>query len=453
MSVKVLRKDLTKEQIEDIRKSLTIIPQGKEQWNTRIGAMVAPPPGNPINYYLMDDINIWLPFKEGARILQRPVNLDLPHSNIILPLEFTGKLFDNQVEVMKEVEEQLNVHGTTSMALYTAFGKTICATYLITKVKKYTLVLIPITTLNDSWFKDTSSNSNLTVWVVPEEKDMKTNGPPKEQPHVIICYYERLGKIPQEWLKTIGHLVIDEGHLMATRDKIFSLLCVQPQYICVLTATFMRDDGLMKLITCLVGEHRVERINTKPFSVIKVVTGFHPENLQRTARGLDWSHALSVITSNEARNKYIVSLVMKHMDKKILILTERNEHVIRLTELLAEVGETSVDSLMKSKKIYKDSRILIGGVKKTGTGFNPNDKIAQDFDGRHFNMLILTTSVKNLTALEQRIGRVMRVADAIVYHLVDDIGTVKKHFVENKKWYLSRGAIITTENPKIIYDE
>jgi len=106
------------------------------------------------------------------------------------------------------------------------------------------------------------------------------------------------------------------------------------------------------------------------------------------------------------------------------------------------MGE-SVDSMAGTKSTYSDSRILVGTISKIGTGFD--EKTAcPNFNGVRINMLILCTSIKKASLLEQSIGRVFRAEMPVVIDLVDDNPILKRHWKERQKWYISRNGTIKT---------
>ena len=112
------------------------------------------------------------------------------------------------------------------------------------------------------------------------------------------------------------------------------------------------------------------------------------------------------------------------------------------------------DFMMGTKKTYSDSQVLIGTVSKVGTGFDEKS-MCPDFGGKRSDLLIYCSSTKKAGLMEQNVGRVMRAECPSVIHLVDDNPSIKRHWTESKKWYVSRGATITEmkmEQMKRVYN-
>ena len=110
-----------------------------------------------------------------------------------------------------------------------------------------------------------------------------------------------------------------------------------------------------------------------------------------------------------------------------------------LKNLISPVCETEV--LCGKKKSYIESKVLIGTMSKIGTGFDQSSA-CENYSGKRFNLLILTSSIKKESMLEQNVGRVFRDSNPIVYHLVDNDPIIISHWYIARKWYIKNGGII-----------
>lgn len=452
MSVCIPKSEMTQEMRSMIQSMLFLQPEEQPQYNKmtkRFGPAVSTK--EPIQFYKFDQDYFYIPFKFASALLKKVVNKDLSHP-ILADMTFTGSLREHQVEPYKEAQEQLKKEQTTTLNLYTSFGKTVIGVSLACELKLHILVLLPRTILIKVWREAFSQHSNATVYAIGEEKESPESflAQNKPQPSVLICYEERYSKIPKEWLQNIGTLIIDEAHLIWTQSRVAPLLCTQPKYIIAETATLERTDKMEQMMIALLGVHNVCRTKSdKKYTVYKVMTGFKP-NVQKTDRGTDYNHLLEQITSNEARNRYIVrEIVKKHPGKKILILTVRRGHVDALYKMCKEEGISSLDFIYGGKKTYQNCDVLIGST-VVNTGFDEKDT-AIGFDGRRIEILVLTTSIKNETTLNQAVGRSKRGEKPIVYHLIDENPTIKRHWTSNNKWYESDGATVEVLKPVIDY--
>jgi hypothetical protein len=157
--------------------------------------------------------------------------------------------------------------------------------------------------------------------------------------------------------------------------------------------------------------------------------------------GLDYTSLLKDTLFDPWRNDIIYFLVHGNRDKKMLILTSLKEHTMLLYEMVLKMGITC-DYMCGNKKSYNDSSVLVGTMSKIGTGFDPANACAT-YDGRPFDCLIIASSIKKYSMLEQNVGRVFRSDYPIVYHLVDGDDIFKNHWNLARKWYTIRGGQVS----------
>lgn len=439
MALTIRKSDLSDQEQLAIRRLLLLTPKSKPQRH----GMMAEPTKPPIPFWYFHDGMVELPYFAGGVFLQQkgikltpPFNIWEPHRSI--DASFTGRLkapdpekldqdpITDQVSVVKEAEKQLKKYGTTTLALPPGFGKTVCGAHLAMGLKLLTLVLHPRTVLNKSWATTFADFTNASCWVVG------TDPPPDFQ--VIICVDGSLSKVPKEILDQVGTLILDEAHMLCTPSRVGTLLSVHPRYIIAETATLEREDEMHAMIYALCGCHNIQRISTKAFDVYPIRTGIVPpmEKQARTGR-VDWAKLQEFLMNHEERNQLICELVLNNIERKILILTWRKEHALKLVDLLSSAG-VKVDYMVGTKSSYEDSQVLIGTVGKIGTGFDEKT-FCETFNGIHIDLLIMTASTRSMTLLYQSYGRAMRSDFPAVFHIVDKCSISQNHWYEARKWY------------------
>lgn len=439
MSVVIRRSELSDEQKLTIRKFLCLTPRVKKPGQPDEF-------GEPVLFYIVRGEVIHVPFRFAAALFkERFLSLVLENESKWerRALEFRGSLFPYQEEVVKEASDHLQKFGTTIIGLYPGAGKTVMGAYSICEKGFKTVVLFHRELLGGQWDKTFKDYTNAKT-VMVREPSSRQKVEEFEEADVILCMDTRTDAIPDFIKEKIGTLVVDEAHCFCTNSRVSSLLSWRPRYVIAETATLERVDGMHSMIRLICGGHGIFRSSSKPFHVIKLMTGITPQ-VEKTARGVDWSGLLTDLTSSEERNQLILSLCLERFrEDKILILTERVDHVKYLHGKLSQAGER-VDFLAGSKDKYSDGRILVGSYSKIGTGFDQGGACA-DFDGVRLRIAILATSIKNLAKLEQNVGRVFRHHDPLVVHLVDNNPSVKRHWTECAKWYQSRNGTISIEH-------
>lgn len=422
MAFRIKRSLISDEQALFIRKNLCLQPFVQENRYTKERP-------DPVLFYNIIDGELHLPYMFSASMFQINPNIDLKFSTSTI--NFKGTLREAQIPVEQEIWDQLTKYGTSTAGLYPGFGKTILGAKSISRAGLLSCVLVHREILTSQWKKTFESFTDASVWIVGEK-----NPPPTC--NVIICMDTRWDKIPAAMRDAVGFLIIDEAHAFCTPTHVSCLLAFHPKYILAESATLERDDEMHSMIQAIVGTHGVFKECDKPFSVVKIVTNIKVERKKNRQGGVDWTALVHDTLMNERRNKLIVDLVLNNSTSSILILTSLVDHALLLHEKLQE-KKVSSDYMCGNRKGYKDCSVLIGTTSKVGTGFDQGT-FCENFNGKHFDLLILVCSLKKYSMLVQNVGRALRSDAPTVFHLVDDDDIYKSHWYLCRKWYMSRSA-------------
>ena len=426
MACSFLLNSLPELTVQEIKSMLTIKP--KVQFcKVKSNFKRKQPEPDPVKFFLDDGTLLTVPYLFAASYFSVIPNELIEH--IKVKLNFLGKLRDHQKPVIEEAWQQLQTFGTSTLALYPGFGKTILAALLSTMLGYLTVVIMHRETIALAWVKTFVDNTNAKIWFVGQ--------PQPEEFDVIICMGLRWEKIPAEIRKRCGFLIVDEAHCFCTPGFVECLLSFHPAYILLESATLERDDEMHRMAHALAGQHGVFRQNNKPFRVLKVCTEVKAER-KEFYYGLDYSSLVRDTLMDDWRNDIIYFLVHGNRDKKLLILTALKDHTMFLHNMILNM-KISCDYMCGNKKSYNDSNVLVGTMSKIGTGFDPANACAT-YDGRPFDCLIVASSIKKYSMLEQNVGRVFRCDYPIVYHLVDADEIFKNHWNLARKWYVTRGG-------------
>jgi len=404
-----------------------------------------------IDFFLVNDqLEVLMPYYYASQLFRTPlINRRRKYFSTDKWNFHPGfELFDYQVEVVQLAESHYKQTGTAFFNVFCSFGKTVVGAYLCSKFSQsnqlLSLVVYPRSTLEKSW---TGTFKNLTTAKVHV---VQGDEPIPDDVQVIICSDGRFKKLSSEILSRVGHLVIDEADLFCTAGHVSSLLSVEPLYLTLLTATYERDDGMHKMLDLMSGPEKITRISKKSFYVLHHPTGFIPENIVQTSRGIQYDSLVAQLDKIPERNQLICNLVFQNLSEKILVLTYHVSHAEQLAGYLSQVltpyGKT-VALLTGKVKSYCDSDILIGTRSKIGVGFDEKEVAegwyrSKELGGqRRFNLLILASVGLKI---EQIAGRVFRAPVPVIIDLVDNHPNTKKHYSQRKSWYQSRNGIIIT---------
>lgn len=339
--------------------------------------------------------------------------------------KFKGSLRPYQKDVLDETVSQLNTTGCCVLSLHVGWGKSVFAIYLCCKVRLKTLIIINRLILGKQWedlIRKMCPDSK--VQFVKSAKDIDYTA------HFYIINSCNLPKMPEEFKRSIGTIIADEVHLLVSKKLFSSFFEIQPRYAIALSATPYRKDGLGVLIDLFFGEYRIERELRRKHTVYPIMTGYALEVKYNMHGELDWHSVLDSQAEHTERNEKIVELVRRWKERNFLILVKRVEHGRLLLEMLKDAGEHA-DELLRSKIKYDpEARILIATPSKLGTGFS-HDKL---------DALLIAADLESYYI--QYFGRVFRTPDVepIIFDLVDDVYSLKKHFKTRKGVYKQVGG-------------
>ena len=403
--------------------------------------------GIPFKTYRVSDDHKWIaiPFfaAQSLKVIPKKAEIiDFSYYQKKRPhMKFTGSLIENdekdQITAMKEAEALLQQYNTVTLGLRTGFGKTVCSGYLACKLQYRTLVLMCSCTLIDGWKNDTSDNTNARIMVFDGKKQ------PSDDIDIVICMIGQLYKLDEDIMTTFGTLVLDEAVDFCTDLRLQEVIKITPKYFICCTATPTRGDKLHCILHLLVGEHQIIRLNQKPFTVIKLLTGVKPET-RDTEHGTDWNFLQYDLFLNENRTRIILECILGNYEEhKIMILTTSVTHA-DLLYTVCKGWNLDVSKFYGDQKSYQNAKILIGTTKKCGVGFDEKSKCAT-YDGIRIDLLLWVGSTKQPEALTQYIGRVTRADTPNVIHFVDDDKRIKNHWRVAAKLYEKIKGVVQSE--------
>jgi len=308
----------------------------------------------------------------------------------------------------------------------TAFGKTVTAAALIAKRSVNTLVLVHRTELLRQW------QERLHAFLGVGNEVVGTIGGGKAKPTGVIDIavmqsLSRKGEV-SDTVKNYGQIIVDECHHVSAVSFESLLRSAAARYVVGLTATPIRRDGQQPIIFMQCGpiRHSATRPASAPHDLSVV-----PRLLSKPIVVPDGSGIQDVfrrLADDVERTAKIVSEVELAFSqgRKILVLTERTEHVDALeTELKGRVHNlfTLHGRVPKKQRIARmhdlDSlppdapRVLVATGKLVGEGF----------DHPALDTLVLAMPISWKGILQQYAGRLHRAhadkADVRVIDFVD----------------------------------
>lgn len=326
------------------------------------------------------------------------------------------------------------------------FGKTICMGYIVTKLKRKTLIIANQKELLLQWEKEFRNN-------VSNVNDIET------KKHPIIGRLKKFSDIDkydivlsswQKWHKnkkmlhryknTFGLILIDEIHRCNAEcpKEVISKFCAK--YKGGVTATVERKDGREVYCDYIIGpvtaEGKTEQMVCK---VVPTVTQIPPPTC-----GL-WAKLINAYCRNKARNNLIVNLAIQQAElgKHIVIGTDRVEHCNELARMLNKKGvpAEAFHSKSRREKILKGA--LSGQVKVVVAMRSMLTGINVPIWDTFFNIL----PIANPPSYYQQYSRIRTVIpnkkEAVIFDFIDEKGVCYGAFYNRVKQYKEQGFFIT----------
>ena len=346
-----------------------------------------------------------------------------------LDVSFVGELLPEQ----KKAVTALSSHDTGVLAATTAFGKTVVAAHMIAQRKTNTLVLVHRQQLAEQW------QARLQTFLDVDPKMIGQIGGGKRKPTGIIdiALIQSLCRKNEvdDLVANYGHLIVDECHHLSAVSFEAVARAFRGKYVLGLTATATRKDGHHPIIFMQCGpiRYRVdprEQALQRPFThhVIVRDTQLLPPAQSEGETKLAIHQLYAHVVSNTSRNEMIYCDVRNALvDKRTpLILTERKEHAIQITERLKEIcphviimhgglGDKARKQTMQQLADIPESepRLIVATGRYIGEGF----------DDPRLDTLFLAMPISWHGTLAQYAGRLHRLHHAkkevIIYDYVD----------------------------------
>jgi len=399
--------------IDKVKKELLITP-----WTDKpeYGVM------EPFKNYQMTKNRLYMPIRYGITRFGEPdQNLLYPGDDIDLDFKLT--LHAYQKPIVKKTINFIKNQGGGVLSMYCGGGKTIMAIYIISVLKKKTLIFVHTQDLLEQWIERIKvATPNARVGII---RQSTTDIVDKD---IVIAMIQSVSKrqYPHEIFHSFGFVIADEVHLMAT--KVFSrgFFKTVSKLSLGLSATPYRTDKCEEIFFQHLGpiihyEKRPANNNLLVNMVIYKINGFRPE--YDRSGNVSYVKTLIKVCNNESRTNFIVSETVKLVKskRKVLILGEYVNHLKYINQTLTKALNDSnhpascgllIGELSKKDRLNaRTFDVIIATYKLASVGMDIKDLSA----------LILASPRKYGTQLEQSIGRILRENDPEMKPMIIDI--------------------------------
>ena len=394
---------------------------------------------------------MYLPKIYGIQKLGMPEGHKVPKGDDI-DIEFCGLIRENQKEPIEASLKTLKTTGGGILVLPCGYGKTCIGLYLISQIKKKTLVICHKEFLVEQW------KERINVFL-PEARVGIIQGQKFdiEDKDIVIGMLQSLSMKEYELdaFDSINFLIIDECHHISSRVFSRALRRLNCDYHLGLSATPKRADGLMKVLNWHIGDiffsvsNKEDNKQKRDVKVIQYTLNsknpIHYQELLNYRQRTNVVGMISNVISFKKRNNLIIEKLLELVKDKrnILVLSERRGHLIELSEFLKKEGFDDWAFYlggMKAKdlKLAEVRQVILGTYQMCSEGY----------DNSNLDTLVMTTSKGDV---EQSVGRILRKKiydiEPLVVDFVDNFsafrnqGKKRETFYKKKKYNIEKHSI------------
>lgn len=323
-----------------------------------------------------------------------------------LQAKFIGELRKDQRKAVRELMQ----HEMSVLSAPTAFGKTVVAAAIIARRKRSTLIIVHRKELMQQWQERLKTFLELTNCHI----GLMGGGKKRLGGRLDIAVMQTLLKQGdlQTLLDSYGQIIIDECHHITAISFESTIKQSKARYILGLTATPVRRDGQHPIIFMQCGpiRHQASCAENAPSELeVRVRTIASPDIPESSSI----QQLFSILIQDHRRNEQIVTDAQTAYaeGRKLLLLTERLDHLLTLHESLGDsiehcfvlhgrLGKKKRDEVRSALNDLPDNapRLILATGRLIGEGF----------DHPPLDTLILAMPVSWKGTLQQYAGRLHR---------------------------------------------
>jgi superfamily II DNA or RNA helicase len=276
------------------------------------------------------------------------------------------------------------------------FGKTLIGAKMFEKRSCKTLIIVNKNMLLNQWierFVDYFEYDKKDIGYLGKSKN-KLNG------NIDVATMQSLKNAP-EYIHNYSFVIIDECHHIPAITFEQIVKNFRGKYILGLSATPNRKDGLQPILYQQLGDIAYEYKKKKThYNKLKIVrTDFISE-------ADNYATIINELCIDENRNKLIIDEIKNNINRKILLLTDRIEHINILEHLLniEEIDYVSIHGSMNKKEQVENMSL----VKEKSLILATTSYFGEGIDFPHLNTIFFATPISYYGRLVQYLGRIGR---------------------------------------------
>jgi superfamily II DNA or RNA helicase len=420
-------------------------------------------PYNPYSFGKKDESTYFKIYQENDEYLSVPkfyglkkfgkpeIEKELTGTNI--NIIFKGELRPLQKIIVDKILSYIKINDGGVICLPCAAGKTVIALFLAAFLKVKVLVIVHKTFLLNQWKERALEFTDASIGIIQRDK-IEIDGR-----DIVIGMLQSIAKDKYDPIifKDFGLVIFDEAHHAPSEYFSKALPIIAAKITIGLSATPKRTDKLEKILYWYFGDIMYKSEVEENNRVLVNIVNYDIEHEKfkeffMYTGDLNRPKTINKITTIGRRNKFIINMVEQILEeegRKILILSDRLEHLKVLKKRLDEREIASSDFYIGGKK-----QKLLDIAKNAQVIFASYGMASEGLDIPELNTLFMVTPRKEV---EQSVGRVIRKINLnirpIIYDFTDQLNSFINQGAYRKKLYKKMGFEINNiqvKNNKII---
>jgi len=406
----ILKKDLTPEELEEIKKDLSVSPKN-DMYDT-----------NNIIYeqFTETENEIIIPRFYGTKKFKKNLNYQEIFNPQQVEIPFNSKLRDYQVPIIETCISYIKKHGGGHLSVPCGRGKTVMAIYIAHMLGLKTLVLTHQSFLQDQWADRAYFFTGQKVGIIRQDKvDVEGKNIVVAMIHSIAS--RNYGDIFDQF----GLVICDECHHYASKWFSNAISKLGAKYTLGLSATLYRNDGLIRVVHWYLGGVAYkEQTKTNNQVAVKFLNfqskDLHFKEFSKKVKGKivpDCTKMTNFLVEVNTRDNVIINVIntlRKDPNRKILVLSGRkSSHLPNLKNAVDKLIQNDVDAGLLIKDEYNTyyytgdckPKERFEAEKNADIIFATYHMAQEGLDIPRLNTVILATPKKDVV---QAVGRILR---------------------------------------------
>ncbi len=404
--------------IDELKKELTVTPHLAFKHNKNFKP-------NSFPVYRETDEYISIPKFYGIEKFGKPKS-DKMEKGAKVNIKFLGEPRPIQVPILEKTIKHMDMTDGGLICAGCGMGKTAMALYIACHYKVKTLIIVHKTFLLNQWKERITQFTNARVGIIQQDKvDV-------EDKDIVVGMLQSIAKdkYDSDIFMDFGLVVFDEAHHAPSEYFSKALPIINCHKSLALSATPKRSDRLEKVLFWYFGNVAYmappnvnNMVNVKAYNYDVKDKNFKEARV-RFGGDVNRPKTINRLVSIDKRNQFIIDIIKEIMEepgRKILILSDRIEHLDTLKTMIDSIDMYSCEYYIGGMKQAKldlasEADIILGSYGMASEGL----------DIPTLNTLIMATP---RSEIEQSVGRITRRCDPNIQPLIIDIVDMLPCFV------------------------